>query len=157
MEKEMRMQVFVWIDIKVKHKNVCGFIDPHFLDLRTSWRWVISFMLWLLQPHRKGHQYPLDRKRVGPRVGMDDARKRKFLTLPGLKFQLLSCSAHSQLLNRLCYPSSKWWKDRSKNITEDKRLRHSTNKKWLNLRKVTEIVRNNHQQPHEGQENWIWK
>jgi hypothetical protein len=41
-----------------------------------------------------------------PRVGLDDAEKRKFLTLPGLELRPLGRSARSQSLYRLSYPSS---------------------------------------------------
>jgi hypothetical protein len=30
-----------------------GCIDPHFLDLGTSWKWVISFIPWLLYPGKE--------------------------------------------------------------------------------------------------------
>jgi hypothetical protein len=43
---------------------------------------------------------------VGPRAGLDDMEKRKFLTLPGLKLRPLGRPARSQSLNRLLYPSS---------------------------------------------------
>jgi hypothetical protein len=33
-----------------------------FLDLGTSWRWVISFTPLPLNPRGKSHQYPLDRR-----------------------------------------------------------------------------------------------
>jgi hypothetical protein len=40
-----------------------GYIDPHFLNLSTSWKWVVSFPLYLLG---KGLWYPLDRRLGGP-------------------------------------------------------------------------------------------
>jgi hypothetical protein len=43
---------------------------------------------------------------VNLRAGLDDAEKRKFLTLPGLKLQLLRRPVHSQSLYRLSYPGS---------------------------------------------------
>jgi hypothetical protein len=43
---------------------------------------------------------------VDQRVGLDDAQKRKFLTLPGLELQLLGRPARSQSLYRLRYPGS---------------------------------------------------
>jgi hypothetical protein len=43
---------------------------------------------------------------VDPRVGLDDAEKRKFLTLPGLKLPPLGRPARSQSLHRLRYPGS---------------------------------------------------
>jgi hypothetical protein len=43
---------------------------------------------------------------VGPRAGLDDVEKRKFLTLPGLELQPLGRQARSQSLYRLHYPGS---------------------------------------------------
>jgi hypothetical protein len=40
---------------------------------------------------------------VGPRAGLDDVEKRKFLTLPGLELRLLGRPARSQSLYRLRY------------------------------------------------------
>jgi hypothetical protein len=43
---------------------------------------------------------------VGPRAGMDNVEKRKFLTLPGLELQPLGRPARSQSLYRLLNPGS---------------------------------------------------
>jgi hypothetical protein len=43
---------------------------------------------------------------VGPRAGLDDVVKRKFLTLPGLELRPLGLPARSQSLYRLSYPGS---------------------------------------------------
>jgi hypothetical protein len=43
---------------------------------------------------------------VGPRAGLADVEKRKFLTLPGLELWSLGRPARSQLLYRLRYPGS---------------------------------------------------
>jgi hypothetical protein len=43
---------------------------------------------------------------VGPRTGLDEMEKRKFLALPGLEIRPLSRQARSQLLYRLRYPGS---------------------------------------------------
>jgi hypothetical protein len=40
---------------------------------------------------------------VDPRAGLDDMKKRKFLTLPGLELRLLGRPARSQSLYRLRY------------------------------------------------------
>jgi hypothetical protein len=42
--------------------------------------------------------------RVGPRAGLDNVEKRKFLTLPGLELRPLGSPARSQSLYRLRYP-----------------------------------------------------
>jgi hypothetical protein len=43
---------------------------------------------------------------VGPRTGLDDVEKRKFLTLPGLELRPLRRLDRSQSLYRLNYPDS---------------------------------------------------
>jgi hypothetical protein len=43
---------------------------------------------------------------MGPRAGLDDVEKRKFLSLPGLEFRPLGHPARSQSLCRLRYPDS---------------------------------------------------
>jgi hypothetical protein len=43
---------------------------------------------------------------VGPRTGLEDVEKRKFLTLSGLKLRPLRRPARSQSLYRLSYPGS---------------------------------------------------
>jgi hypothetical protein len=73
-------------------------IDPHVLDLDTSWRWVVSFT-----PRPGTHWMG---GWVDPRAGLDDVEKRKFWTLLRLELRLLGCPAHSQSLYQVCYPSS---------------------------------------------------
>jgi hypothetical protein len=43
---------------------------------------------------------------VGPRAGLDEVEKRKFLNLPGLELRLRGRPARSQSLYRLRYPGS---------------------------------------------------
>jgi hypothetical protein len=43
---------------------------------------------------------------MGPRAGLDDVEKRKFLTLPVLELRPLGRPARSQSLYRLRYPDS---------------------------------------------------
>jgi hypothetical protein len=43
-----------------------GCINPHFLGLGTSWKWVASFMTCSLYPWGKSPRYPLDRRLGGP-------------------------------------------------------------------------------------------
>jgi hypothetical protein len=40
---------------------------------------VVSFTPLPLYPQKKSPQYPLDRRLVGQRAGLDDIEKRKFL------------------------------------------------------------------------------
>jgi hypothetical protein len=43
-----------------------GHIAPCILNLSTGWRWVVSFMPWLLYPlEKKSPQYPLDTRLGG--------------------------------------------------------------------------------------------
>jgi hypothetical protein len=43
-----------------------GCIDPRFLDLVTSWRWVVSFTPRPVYPWGKSPLYPLERRLGGP-------------------------------------------------------------------------------------------
>jgi hypothetical protein len=43
-----------------------GCIDPHFLNLGTNWRWVVSFTPLPLYTRGKSPRYPLDRRLGGP-------------------------------------------------------------------------------------------
>jgi hypothetical protein len=43
---------------------------------------------------------------VGPRAGLDNVKKKKFLTLPRLELRPLGCPACSQSVRRLRYPGS---------------------------------------------------
>jgi hypothetical protein len=75
-----------------------GCIDPRFLDLGTSWRWMVRFTPGLLYPRGKS---PGTHWVGGWVAGLDDMEKRKFLTLPGL-----DCPARSQSVYRLRHPGS---------------------------------------------------
>jgi hypothetical protein len=87
-----------------RHLDVWGSgrIDPRFLDLGTSWRLVVRS----LYPWGKSPRYPLDRRLGGPIAGLDDVKKRQFLTLPGLELRPLGRPARSQSPYRLSYPGS---------------------------------------------------
>jgi hypothetical protein len=52
----------------LRHKGIwgSGCIDPHFLDLGTSWRWVVNFTPRPLYPQGKSPRYPLDKRLGGP-------------------------------------------------------------------------------------------
>jgi hypothetical protein len=50
---------------------------------------------------------------VGPRTGLDDIEKRKFLALPGLELRPLGPPVRNQSLYRQSYPG---YSDRSKSI-----------------------------------------
>jgi hypothetical protein len=78
-----------------------GCIDPYFLHLGSSWRWVVSFTPQPLYPRGKSTRYPLDRRLGGPQNRSGYVKKRKFLTLPGLERRSLGRPARSQSLYRL--------------------------------------------------------
>jgi hypothetical protein len=86
-----------------------GCIDPHFLDLGTSWRWVVSFTLRPLYPGEEspvptGKEAGWTSEPVDFRTGLDHVKKWKFLNLPGLELRPPCHPARSQFLYRLCYP-----------------------------------------------------
>jgi hypothetical protein len=66
-----------------------------FLTSTLVGEWSASFP-GRFTPEEKAHRYPLDRGgRMGPRGGLDDVEKRKFLTLPELERRPLGCPAGS--------------------------------------------------------------
>jgi hypothetical protein len=81
-----------------------GCIDPHFLDLGTSFRWVVSFTPRPLYPWGKSPGVHWRGGWVDTQVGLDDLEKRKLLTLPGFELRSLGRPALSQSLYRLWYP-----------------------------------------------------
>jgi hypothetical protein len=62
-------------------------LDLHFLDLVTSWRWVVSLTPVPLCPRGKTPGTHWIGGWVGPRACVDDEERRKFLTLPRFKLQ----------------------------------------------------------------------
>jgi hypothetical protein len=72
---------FVFHAFLLFHEDVCGSgcIDPHFLDLCTSCRWVAE----LLYFRGKSPRYPLDRRLGGPQ--RHNMERWKFLPPPGLE------------------------------------------------------------------------
>jgi hypothetical protein len=113
LQRQVMTLVSVYIIVKVKVKlSLChegiwgnGCIDPHF-----SWpRHLLEVSGQLHAPAAlpTGERVCGIRWRggwVGPRAGLDDMEKRKFLTLPGLELWPLSHPARSQLLYQLRYP-----------------------------------------------------
>jgi hypothetical protein len=67
---------------------------------------MTSFKPLPLYPRGKSPRYHWIGGWVDPRAGLDDVKKRKFLTLPGLELLTLSRPARSQSLFRLRYPGS---------------------------------------------------
>lgn len=73
-----------------------GFIDPHILDLKNSWKQVVSFT-----PGEQGHGIQWIEGSVGPEAGLNDLEKRKISPLYGLKLRHFDRRNRSQLLGRL--------------------------------------------------------
>jgi hypothetical protein len=78
-----------------------GCIDPRFLDLDTSWKWAVRFTPRPLYP-----RYPLVGGRVGPRAGLDDMEKWKFLTLLRLELRIVGRPVDGQSQRKLRYRRS---------------------------------------------------
>jgi hypothetical protein len=70
---------------------------------------------------------------VDPRADLDDAEKRKFLTLPGLELRFPDRPARSQSLYRLHYPGSATSLG-FKNVMCDFRFSHGGEYKYCYLR-----------------------
>jgi hypothetical protein len=76
-----------------------GYMDSHFLDLGTSWRWAVSFNApVVLTPGERAPGTHWIGGWVEPRASLDDVEDRKFLTLQGLKLWPLVRPARSKLL-----------------------------------------------------------
>jgi hypothetical protein len=72
-----------------------GCIDPHFLHLDTSWRLVVCFTPQPFYPQGNIPGTHWIGGWVGPRAGLDDVGKRKFLILLELELRHLAHPAHS--------------------------------------------------------------
>jgi hypothetical protein len=87
--------------ISVSRVNYNSTNSSAFINLR-----VVSFTPLPLYSRGKSPGTHLIGAWVGPRVVLDDVKKRKFLSLPELELRPLSCRARSQLLYRLSYPGT---------------------------------------------------
>jgi hypothetical protein len=61
--------------------SVC--VDPHFLDLGTSWRQVVSFTPQPLYLWDKSPWCPLDRRLDGPQIRSREREEEKILDPTG--------------------------------------------------------------------------
>jgi hypothetical protein len=70
----------------LRHEGVwgSGCIDLHFLDVGTSWRWVVSFTPRSLYLRGKRSHYPLDRRLGGPQ-SWSGRCEEKILDLTGIR------------------------------------------------------------------------
>jgi hypothetical protein len=68
-----------------------GVISPHFLDLDTRWRLVVSFTTRPLYPQGNSPWYPLYRKLIAPQIRAGrGGEKKNSLSLPRLELQISS-------------------------------------------------------------------
>jgi hypothetical protein len=73
--------------LALRHEGVwgSGCIDPYFLDLRISWRWVVSFTTWPLYSRGKNPRYSLDRRLGGPQSQSGRRGEEKILDPTGTR------------------------------------------------------------------------
>jgi hypothetical protein len=69
-------------------------IHLHTIDLSTTPGWMVNFTPQPLYPKEDNPRYPLDNRLGGPRTGLDNMKKRKISSLPGLKLWPLGNPAH---------------------------------------------------------------
>jgi hypothetical protein len=79
-------------------------IDPRFLDLVTSWRWVVSFTPWPVYPRVKSPWNPLDRGLGGPQSRFGQIGEQKIRYPAGARTP--APPRCSQSLYRLRHPDS---------------------------------------------------
>jgi hypothetical protein len=85
-----------------------GCIDLHFLDLVTSWRWMISFAPRPLYPRERGPCAHCVGGWVDPRIGLDDVERRggKSYSYPDSKSYYSAVQPCIQSPYWLHYPST---------------------------------------------------
>jgi hypothetical protein len=86
---KVKLKLSLWFNWAPRHGGVLWKtegITPCILDLDTTWRWVVSFMLRSLYLQGKSLWYPLDRRLDGPqnRSGRGGEEKNS-QPLPGLE------------------------------------------------------------------------
>jgi hypothetical protein len=79
-----------------------GCIDPRFLDLGTSCRWVVSFTPWTLYPQGNFPRYPLDRRLGGPQYRSGKRGEEKIFD----RTETRTPTPRSSSSYRLRYPGS---------------------------------------------------
>jgi hypothetical protein len=85
------------------HEDVreSGCIDPRFLDLGTSWRWVAIFTPQPLYPRRNRLPVPIGYEAGRPQSWFGRRGEGEILMLPGLELRPLGRPACNQSLYRL--------------------------------------------------------
>jgi hypothetical protein len=83
-----KVKFYLWLtNYALRHEDVWGseFKDTYFLDLGTSWRWVVSFTPRTLYTPGKSLRYPLDRRFGGPQSRSVRFGEEKILTPTGTR------------------------------------------------------------------------
>jgi hypothetical protein len=90
-----------------------GCIDPHFLDISTNWRWMVSFTTLLLYPQGNSPQYPLDRRLSRPqsRSGRHED-KNSWPYWDSISDPLVVQAVASLGLQGNSFPSPAWYQQR---------------------------------------------
>jgi hypothetical protein len=83
-----------------------GCLDSRFLDLSTSWRWVVNFTPLALYPRGKSPRYPLDRRLGGSQSRSGRYGEVKILDPTGARTRPLCRPAHRQSQYRVRYSRS---------------------------------------------------
>jgi hypothetical protein len=85
----------------MRHEGVwrSEWLYKHFLDLATSWRWVVSFTPQPLYLRGKSPSTHCVGGRLESRDGLDDVKKRRVLTLLGLELRPLGRPAVTSRYN----------------------------------------------------------
>jgi hypothetical protein len=81
-----------------------GCVDPHFHDLGTSWRWVVSFTPRSRFPRERAPGTHWIEGWVDLKADLDDFEKRQHLTLPGLELRPLGNRAPYLIAIRTALP-----------------------------------------------------
>jgi hypothetical protein len=82
-----------------------GCIDPHFLDLGTSWRWVAASQSACFTPRERAPSTHWIGSWVVPRTSLDDVEKKIFLPYRDPNSDSSVVQPVGSLLYRLPYPS----------------------------------------------------
>jgi hypothetical protein len=84
-----------------------GYVDPCFLDLGTSWTWVVSFTTLSLNPRGMIPQYPLDRS-GGPQSWYGRYEEVKILDPAGTRTPVFRSSSPQPVVGSQCCSLCHW-------------------------------------------------
>jgi hypothetical protein len=83
----IKINVVPVLNYALHHEGIWrrGYIDPYFLDLGPTWRWMVSFTPRPLYPREKNSRYPLDRRLGGPQNRSGRHGEVKILAFTGTR------------------------------------------------------------------------